>query len=228
MPRTPIMVGVFAVAFVTSALFAITPPGRGLSFEGFDRESDWAVQKGFTIAVDAEGFEFPTSIAFVPNPGPGPKDPLYFVTELQGQVKVVTNDRSVFTFVEDLFQLGPGQESSQQAGLAAICLSPKHGYVFVTFVRPDSDSILRNHIVRLRSEPETFSLTPTGQTTLAPLLQSFVSSTEHQIGGCQVEDEMLYVGVGDGSQTQQSQQLDSLLGKILRACESFVGPVEIR
>jgi len=215
-PRSPIMVSIFVIAIIVGAVLAIAPYGPGLSSQGFDWESDWALQKGFTIAVDAQGFEFPTSIAFVPNPATGPKDPLYFVTELQGRVKVVTNDRSVFTFVEDLFQLGPGQETSERAGLAAICLSGKHGHVFVTFVSPDSDNILRNRIVRLESEPETFSLTPTAQTTLVPLLESFRSTTEHQIGGCQVADEMLYVGVGDGSQTQQSQQLDSLLGKILR------------
>ena len=181
-----------------------------------DWRYNWAVQKGFELIRDAEGFQFPTSIAFVPNPGNSPKDPLYFITELQGTVRVVTNDRSVFTFAEGLLQLGPGQESSERAGLAAICLDPKHGYVFVTFVRPDSDDILHNHIVRFQTQPETFSLAPSGQTKLAPLLDSFTSSTEHQIGGCQVENERLYVGVGDGSQTAQSQQLDSLLGKILR------------
>ncbi|MCI0481371.1 MAG: hypothetical protein L0213_07270, partial [Candidatus Dadabacteria bacterium] len=61
------------------------------------------------MAIDTEGYSFPTSIAFVPEPGSGPRDPLYFVTELRGRVKVVTNDRSVHTFAEDIFRFEPAQ-----------------------------------------------------------------------------------------------------------------------
>ena len=95
-------------------------------------------------------------------------------------------------------------------------MDPKLGFVFATFIRPDADNILRNNIVRLQSEPETFSLTSTARVELTSLLKSTTSSEEHQIGACQVEDGLLYLGVGDGSQTERSQQLDSLLGKILR------------
>ena len=45
-----------------------------------DFRADWALAEGFTLRRDAQGFHFPTSMVFVPEPGPGPKDPLYFVT----------------------------------------------------------------------------------------------------------------------------------------------------
>src|SRR5690349_15118162 len=125
----------------------------------FDWRSDWAVGSGFALSIDTEGYHFPTAIAFVPHPGPGPKDPLYFVTELRGKVKVVTNDRTVYTFAENFFQLTPSQELPSiegEIGMAGICLAPKQGYVFVTFAYQDTNGVLRNNIVRLSSKPETF------------------------------------------------------------------------
>ena len=103
----------------------------------FDWRSDWAVQSQFSLRIDTEGYQFPTSIAFVPNPGRGPKDPLYFVTELKGKVKVVTNDRSVFTFAENFFRLPPEKLGVYLSiGLAGICLEPKHGLCLRHFCIP--------------------------------------------------------------------------------------------
>jgi hypothetical protein len=59
---------------------------------------DWEVAPGFSISQDSEGFHLPSAIAFVPEPGSRPDDPLYFVTELRGKIKVVTNNRAVHTF----------------------------------------------------------------------------------------------------------------------------------
>ncbi|HKQ32091.1 MAG TPA: glucose dehydrogenase, partial [Thermodesulfobacteriota bacterium] len=70
-------------------------------------KKDWALEKGFNISIDTEGYHFPSAIAFVPSPGKGPKDPLYFVLELRGKIKVVTNDRSIYTFAEDFFTFTP-------------------------------------------------------------------------------------------------------------------------
>lgn len=209
------------VAFVAIAAFWSTPPALSLVRADADRagrdwRSDWSVQRGFEVTVDAQGFQFPTSIAFVPDPGSGPGDPLYFVTELLGTVKVVTNDRTVYTFAGNLLQLGPDQKLPEAAGMAGICVDPQRGYVFVTFVRPDQDNVLRNRLVRLQSEPEIFSLAPTSQTDLSGPLAPHPASRDHQIGPCQVKGDLLYVSMGDGAQPQRSQQLDSLLGKVLR------------
>ena len=54
-----------------------------------DWRSEWELPPGFSLKIDTEGFDAPTAIAFVPHPGPDPKSPLYFVTELRGKVKVV-------------------------------------------------------------------------------------------------------------------------------------------
>jgi len=100
--------------------------------------------------------------------------------------------------------------------MAGICLAPEHGYVFVTFSYHDSDNILRNNIVRFQSTPRTFSIAPTSQIDFTKVFAPYRSAGSHQIGPCQVDDDLLYVSVADGSQTEQSQRLDSLLGKVLR------------
>jgi len=185
----------------------------------FDWQEDWAVEQGFTIEIDAQGFQLPTAIAFVPEPGDAPKDPLYFVTELQGKVKVVTNDRSVFTFAEDFFELSLSRlvpVLDEEVGMAGICLAPDQGQVFVTFSYHDADNIQRNNIVRFQSTPTTFSVSSTSSVDFTEIFDGYQSVRSHQIGPGQVEDGPLYVSVADGGQADQSQLLDSILGKILR------------
>lgn len=180
---------------------------------------EWAVRDNFKISVDAEGFQFPSAIAFVPNPGDGPDDPLYFVTELRGRVKVVTNDRTVHTFAEDFFRLKPEEELpafSGETGLAGICLDPENGYVFVTFAYQDENNILRNNMVRFEAEPETFSLKPKSTAHFTEVFVDEQTTPSHQIGPCQVYDGTVFVSVGDGHSFLKSQEVDSLLGKVIR------------
>ena len=210
----------------------------------YDWRSEWGTKEGLALSRDTDGYQLPTAIAFVPRPGPGPKDPLYFVTELRGKVKVVTNDRSVYTFAQDFVRSRPEHELPDftgETGLAGICLAPEQGYVFVTFAYQDAaamgaDSaagqphmashraasarrgagILRNNVVRFESTPRTFSLKPTGRLAFTELFADYEAAISHQIGACQAVDDVLYVSVADGWQTAQSQKVNSLLGKVLR------------
>jgi glucose/arabinose dehydrogenase len=185
----------------------------------FDWRSDWAVKENFTLTIDSEGYHFPTALAFVPHPGQGPKDPLYFVTALRGTVHVVTNDRTVYTFAEGFFHLTPKAElpaGEGQTGLAGICLDPKRGYVFVTFAYQDEKKALRNNIIRFQSIPEVFSLQPTSHVAFTEVFAAYESGLSHQIGSCQIRDDLLYVSVGESWQPFKSQQLDTVQGKILR------------
>ncbi len=207
--------GVFVFLFIVLA--AYFQPGTAAETNGWKK--DWSLKEGFDLNIDTEGYNFPAAIAFVPDPGKGPKDPLYFVTELRGKVKVVTNDRTVHTFAENFFELEPDRELpdfSGEIGLAGICLDPANGYVFVTFAYQDEDKILHNNIARFDTEPGTFSLQPGSMTAFTDVFSREDSSPSHQIGPCQVYDGMLYVSVGDGSHSRRSRKIDSILGKILR------------
>ena len=216
-----------ALVFLYISLILMVLPKPCRAEEPHDWKADWSIEEDFDLSIDTEGYQFPTSIAFVPEPGSGAKDPLYFVTELRGSVKVVTNDRSVYTFAEGFSNYEPSRElpdQSGEAGAAGICLDPAHGYVFVTFVYKDENGILRNNIVRFQSEPGKFYLKPTSTLAFTDVFYNTVTGLSHQIGPCQVDGDTLYVGVGDGyTVTKQdaegrnmSRSIDSVLGKILR------------
>jgi glucose/arabinose dehydrogenase len=183
-----------------------------------DFRDDWAVAPGFGLEVSSSGFDLPTAIAFVPRPGPGPKSPLYFVTELRGRVKVVTRDGTVQTFA-DLRLPGPPDDYPAlvaQNGSAGICLDDAHGYVFVTYAAFEGGGVLRNGMVRLTSVPGTFGLASTGKREIGRIFAPWPTSANHQIGGCVVKDGAVFVGVGDGTVATRAQDPDMLSGKIVR------------
>lgn len=186
---------------------------------GVDWRADYGVPSGFRVQRDSTGFDLPSAIAFVPHPGPGPKDPLYFVTELRGKLKVVTNDRTVMTFAEGFDHLIPHKELPDhlgEIGLAGICLEPEHGYIFVSYAYEDKDRIYRNAIIRFDTQPQVFAVKPTRQKRLATILDNYVSNLAHQIGPLAILDGNLFVNLGDGFSAFQARDLDFPNGKILR------------
>src|SRR3954471_11903935 len=59
---------------------------------GVPGQSWMVLQPGYAVEVVASGFQLPVNIAFLPNPGLQPSDPLFYVTELYGTIKVVRRD----------------------------------------------------------------------------------------------------------------------------------------
>lgn len=190
---------------------------------------DWEVQPGFRLDVVARGFRFPTAIAFVPRPGTAPGDPLFFITELNGVVKVVTNDGSVLPFASSFASFTPRLDiptGEGENGTAGICLDPQHGYVFVTFVYDDSARVMRNGMVRFTTTPGTFATKPGDVTSFNAIFAPDRSGESHQIGGCAVSGGRVFVSVGDGVQHEQSQRLASSLGKVLRLTLDGTAPAD--
>ncbi|GIV90766.1 MAG: hypothetical protein KatS3mg055_3284 [Chloroflexus sp.] len=175
--------------------------------------------RGIYIVEDTNGYTFPSAIAFVLQLGPDPKDPLYFVTELRGTIKVVTNDRSVYTFAENVFHFQPTAELPSgrgQGGMGGLCLDPAHGYVFVTFLYNDANGRMRNNIVRYQTKPGTFGLTPDGFMAFTDVFAKYESGLAHHIGACQVVGDQLFVGIGEAWQPHLARDPDQMVGKIYR------------
>jgi hypothetical protein len=205
---------IVALALVSS----VTGPARAQE----SWKSEWSVPDGFALNIDVEGFDLPTSIAMVPNPGPGPKDAIYFVTELFGKVKVVTRDRSVFTFAEKFFDVKPEippPSTWGEIGMAGIALDEKRGYVFVSFLFHDSHKIMRNGMVRFQSKPGTFGLKSEGMTSFNKIFEKESAWVNYHIGPILVDDDKLFVAVGDGGKPFSAQDLEYTTGKILRMTE---------
>ncbi|MCH8339028.1 MAG: PQQ-dependent sugar dehydrogenase [Chloroflexi bacterium] len=201
------------------AAIALVYPLHILAQESDSWMKDWAVQSGFALDVAVEGLNLPTSIAFVPEPGSDPKDPAFFVAELQGAVKVVTNDGSILTFADGFFNRDPAAQlpgEFVETGLAGICLAPEQGYVFVTYAYVHEDGSIRNSVGRFDTTPQSFSVRPESFQEFRWIFLSDESSPSHQVGSCQVHEDHLFVGVGDGQQPGKSVDLESSLGKVLR------------
>jgi hypothetical protein len=93
----------------------------------------WAAAfPGYEIEVVAGGFQLPVNIAFVPDPGLDADDPLFYVTELYGTIKVVTRDHTVRDYATGLLNFDPTGNfpGSGEQGLAGIVVDPATGDVF--------------------------------------------------------------------------------------------------
>ena len=163
-------------------------------------QEDWGLPKGFALAVDTQGYTLPSSMAFVPEPGTAPDDPLYYVAELRGTIKVVTNDRSIHVFATDflkeVYQRGLA-DIPDEFGLTGICLAPKQGFLFATVTHQTKEGSF-NDILRFETEPIKFGLSSSNVTRVGQVFDGFKTNFSHVIGPCQVENDQLYVGVGDG------------------------------
>ncbi len=181
--------------------------------------SDWAIREGFKIEVAADGFELPTAVAVVPNPGSAPSDPVVFVTELMGAIKTINNDGSVSVFADDFFVLeheAQLPDFAGEVGMAGIALAPEYGYVFASFAYQDQNGTLRNNIVRFETTPGTFNAQPTNSIRFDNVFAQHPSSVSHQIGPMVIQNDTMFVGVGDAETIEMAQNPDSTNGKILR------------
>ena len=67
----------------------------------------WIAQSGYKVELVATGFQLPVNIAFLPNPGPQPSDPLFYVAELYGQIKVVSREGTITDYATGLLNFNP-------------------------------------------------------------------------------------------------------------------------
>lgn len=60
----------------------------------------WWTFPRFKIETMVTGLELPVNLAFVREPTNNPEDPLLYVTELYGNIKVITNDWNVHNMLK--------------------------------------------------------------------------------------------------------------------------------
>jgi glucose/arabinose dehydrogenase len=179
-----------------------------------------AIPPGYVIDVVAGGLQLPTNIAFVPNPGPNPSDPYFYVTELYGAIKVVSRDFTVSNYATGLLNFNPTGSfpGSGEQGLAGIVVDPATGDVFATRVTATNpaDPNGAHHPQVLR-----FTSADGGRTvSTMTVIRNMVGESQgqsHQISNLTIgPDGKLYVHNGDGFDTATAQNLNSYRGKVLR------------
>jgi glucose/arabinose dehydrogenase len=184
-------------------------------------QSPWEIrQAGYVVETFATGLQLPVNIAFVPDAGTvGAGQPYMYVTELYGQIMVVTRDGAVGVYASNLLNYNPTAvfPGSGECGVTGLCVEPTTGDLFVSMLystSPPSASSLRPKIVRFHSNDG--GLTAATQTTLVTFPNE-PQGQSHQISSTTIgPDGKLYVHMGDGFDQTKGQDLTSARGKILR------------
>lgn len=141
-------------------------------------------------------------------------DARLFVAEKKGQIRVVSNGRTQLAAYLDLRRLVG--ESGGEQGLLGLAFHPNFAqtrYLYVSYTNADGSL----QLTRFRAA--NASSTVVDVATRVPLLTVPHPDASNHNGGMIAfgPDGMLYLSTGDGGSTpQRSQELGSLLGKILR------------
>jgi glucose/arabinose dehydrogenase len=197
-------------------------PGGGIAWT--------PLQPGYVIDEVAGGLQLPTDIAFVPNPGPGPKDPLLYLTELYGTIKVITRDGTASDYATGLLNFPPTGDfpGSGELGLTGVVVDPISGDVFASMLYDSDPSAavgpLYPKVVRFQSEDG--GMTASGRTTILDMVGE-AEGPSHQISNLSIgPDQKLYVHLGDAFDPATAQNLSSFRGKILRVNLDGTAPAD--
>jgi glucose/arabinose dehydrogenase len=178
------------------------------------------VEPGFVVDEVAGGLQLPLDLTFVPNPGDGPNDPLLYVTELYGTIKVLTRDGTLRNYATGLLNYDPTGlfPGSGTGGLSGVVVDPDTGDLFAGMLHDPDPSpavgALYPRVVRFHSVDG--GLTAASETTILDMVNEPQPSS-HQVSNLSIgPDQKLYVHMGDGFDPTTSTNLNSLRGKILR------------
>ncbi len=224
--RLDLWVGVDGATYYGTA--AQTEPDFSMlarSSESIETNPFVALQPGYVVEQVGSGYRLPVNIAFVPNPGPNPNDPLYYVTELYGSIQVVTRDGTKHQFATGLLDYNPDGPISGtgEQGLTGIAVerdavNPEiyHLYVGMLWDNGNPPGGLTHYPKVERIDSQTGGLAMASRTVLLNM-QPETQGQSHQISNISIgPDSKLYVHNGDGFNASTSQDLDSYRGKILR------------
>jgi len=195
-------------------------------------DTPWVtLEDGFDVEVVASGFQMPVNIAFNPNPGPDPDDVLFYVTELYGQVRTVSNDGTVGTYASGLLNYTPSGAfpGSGEQGLTGIAIDELTGDLYVSKLKEVSGGVWGG----TENIPEVVQLwSADGGKTMAgqSMVIDFPGETQgqsHQISTLEfLPDNTLLVHMGDGFDSSTAQDLTSYRGKVLRLQTSGQPPAD--
>lgn len=185
--------------------------------EGDESDLPWSVRPGFEMEEVAGGFQLPVNIAMVPDPGPHPGDPLFYVAELYGNVKAISRDGTVRDYATDLLNFDPSGDfpGSGEMGLAGLVVEPESGDLFASLVYEGGDGFHYPKVIRLHSDEQGWAAE--GEPTTILDMDEDRQGASHQVSNLTISpDGYLFVHNGDGGARETAQNLEMFRGKILR------------
>ncbi|MEU8076168.1 PQQ-dependent sugar dehydrogenase [Catellatospora citrea] len=176
----------------------------------------WHVrQDGYRVEEVAGGFQLPVHLAMAPGHTGDPAQPMFYVTELYGQIKVVKGDLSTGVYAKNLLNFNPRGTfpGTGEKGVTGIVVDPNNGDVLAS-VLYERGGVHYPKVVRFSSKDG--GLTAAKQTTLLDM-PAEAQSAAHQISQLTIgPDGKLYVHMGDAMLAYTAKDLNSFRGKILR------------
>lgn len=184
-----------------------------------------ATKPGFVIEEVGSDYRLPVNITFVPNPGPNPNDPLYYVTELYGSIQVVTRNGMKHEFATALLDYNPTGpiSGSGEQGLTGLAVrrdevDPDVYHLYVGMLADNGDPpggpVHYPKVEHLTSTAGGLSM---DSREVLLNMQPETQGQSHQISNISIgPDGMLYVHNGDGFDASTAQDLDQFRGKVLR------------
>jgi aldose sugar dehydrogenase len=160
------------------------------------------VPEQVTAEVVAEGLEVPWELAFTP-------DGRILVTERPGRIRVIQDG----TLQEEPFAVLEPVVSTSESGLMGLALHPNfavNGHLFVCYTYQNENGDLRNRVARLTDANGV-------GVDHQVILDDIPGAPRHN--GCRLgfgPDRKLYVAMGDATESETAQNLESPSGKILR------------
>jgi aldose sugar dehydrogenase len=160
------------------------------------------VPEEVTAEIVAQGLEVPWELAFTP-------DGRILVTERPGRIRVIQDG----ALQEEPFATLEQVVSVSESGLMGMVLHPdfaSNGHLFVCYTYRNESGDLRNRVARLTD------VNGVGADHRV-ILDNILGDSRHD--GCRLgfgPDGKLYVTMGDATDSEAAQDLDSLSGKVLR------------
>jgi glucose/arabinose dehydrogenase len=176
------------------------------------------LQPGYVVEQVAGGLQLPVNIAFVPNPGTDPGDPLLYIVELYGTIKVLARDGTLSDYATDLLNFNPTGDfpGSGEQGLTGIAVDPATGDVFASLLYDSAPPSGPHYPKVVRLQSTDGGRTAASETTVLSM-PGETQGQSHQVSNVSIgPDGKLYVHMGDGFDPTKGQQLTSFRGKILR------------
>lgn len=177
----------------------------------------WAARPGYRVDVFASGLQLPVALAMVPEPDPHPSDPLLYVAELYGTIKVVARDGSLRDYASGLLNFNPTGNfpGSGETGIGGLAVDPASGDVFASLVYEDLPTG-KHYPKVIRLESDSRGLAATGETTVLDM-NGETQGASHQVSNLTISPAgELFVHNGDGGNPATARNLDSFRGKVLR------------
>ncbi|MEZ5008496.1 MAG: PQQ-dependent sugar dehydrogenase [Chitinophagales bacterium] len=175
--------------------------------------------EGFTYQQVTNNLESPTSLAFAPN-----ATNRLFVNELQtGKIRIIQNDQLLSEDFGSVPVRFPGTTIDQgEAGLIGIAFDPDYAankFVYVSYSTISDDTVFSNigRFTDNNNIGEDFTI----------IIDSIPSSPSHQIQSIVFgEDGKMYIPIGDAFLSDNSQNLNTLAGSILRINKDGSIPID--